>query len=137
MPTTKTAMDLFEDFKLEWEHALNPCMSCLLARAEATLSETEQDTLSVLLDEYLTTVATPGYSPLQMRGLKIKIDPVIDRAMRDPSWTAAMDQHQAEWRDKPWWKRRWLRLHFRFYEYRIGLRGPMKLKRRLEKQPWE
>jgi hypothetical protein len=130
MPATKTAVALFTEYRKDWDAALNPCIHCLYE----SCPESEQPALQALLDHYLDSdegFKTPPYSPVQMRRQQEKLKPLMDRVMNDPAWIANEDQMKAAWRDKPWWRKRWSRLRFRgfMWKLRLSLIG--------KKPPWE
>lgn len=122
-----TAIDLFDDYRRDWEAALNPCLDCLLR----SCPESEREALHALVENHLMTAATPPYSPVQMRRTREKVAPIVDRVMSEPWFVAEMDQNAAAWRDKPWFKKAWHRA--RFYATITRLRW--RIRRR--GKPWE
>lgn len=129
--TTKTATELFGEFRRDHEAALEPCVHCLFERCPPD----DEEALHVLVEEYLTTAPRPPYSPVQHRRLKERIAPIIDRVLSDPGYQAMQDQLEAGWRDKPWWRRRWIRgrsnLWMGWWRFRIWCRSVGR------KKPWE
>jgi hypothetical protein len=121
-----TAVELFQEFKLDYEAALNPCMICLFEKCP----EEEQGKLDALLEAY-DLFPSPPYSPVQLRRIEQKMAPIVERAMADPAVIASEDQRAATWRDTPWWRKAYRRARFRAFVWKLRLRG---LGRR---KPWE
>lgn len=128
--TPKTADDLFDEYVKDWNAALNPCMACLLERCP----EDELPALNALIDYYLSSdgsCKTPPYSPVQARRLHEKMRPIFERVENDPAWMAMQDQYDAAWRDKPWWRKAWIRTRSKVMWRWITRPRPF------TKQPWE
>lgn len=133
MDTTRTAVTLFDEYVRDHRAALEPCICCLLEKCPPS----ELPALNALLDHHLETdYARPPYSPVQQRRLMEKIEPIVDRAMRDPAVMADQDQRDARWRDTPWIVKRWRRTRF-FVRWTLRLRLQWMLWHRWQKQPWE
>jgi hypothetical protein len=122
----RSAVELFQEFKLDYEAALSPCMICLFEKCP----EEEQGKLEALLDAY-DLFPSPPYSPVQLRRIEEKMAPLIDRAMADPAVVASEDQREALWRDTAWWKKTWSRARFRGFVWKMRVRQVGRRK------PWE
>jgi hypothetical protein len=127
--TPRTAVALFNEYVKDYEAALNPCMLCMLEKCP----EAEREKLDVLLEAHLDCddFSRPPHSPVQMRRIQAKLQPLFDQAMSDPAVIAAEDQREAHWRDTPWWRKRYLRLRFKLFALKMRLRTVGR------KPPWE
>lgn len=111
-----TAVDLFREYRLDWEAALNPCMMCLLENCP----DSEKVALHALFDSYMEEGhESPPYSPVQCRRLADKMQSIMDRVKADPAVMADDDQRAAKWRDTPWWRKRWSRFRLWWFLFRL------------------
>jgi hypothetical protein len=127
MHKTRTAIELFHEYKLDYEAALEPCVFCLFEKCP----EEERDELNALLEVWSDDAPGPPLSPVQIRRLEQKMAPIVERVMADPGVMAAEDQRAATWRDTPWWRKAYRRARFRAFVWKLRLQG---LGRR---KPWE
>jgi hypothetical protein len=129
-PTTpKTAVGLFVEYKRDEEAALNPCTHCLIEKCP----EDEREKLFALLEAWTEDEGyrSPPYSPVQLRRIQAKLQPIDEQVHNDPAVIAAEDQIAAAWRDKPWWRKRISRAKFSLFAWR------MRLSIIGRKKPWE
>lgn len=127
--TPRTAVALFNEYAKDYEAAMGPCLLCLIEKCP----EAEREKLDALLEAYhdRDDAPHPPYSPVQMRRIQAKMQPLFDRAMSDPAVMAAEDQREARWRDTPWWRKRYLRLRFTLFALKMRLRTVGR------RPPWE
>lgn len=125
--TTHTAVSLFAEYRRDHQAALEPCLMCMFAKCP----EAEQDKLDALLEVYLDDSPRPPYSPVQVRRIMEKMQPLYDRAMQDPAVMAAEDQRDARWRDTPRWRKVYLRTNFMLFALKMRLRTVGR------RSPWE
>lgn len=78
--TAPTAASLYEEFRRDWNAALRPCVTCLLARCPAG----EVDALHERLEAGLTELPTPPYSLVQRRRLAERVELILEHARRGP-----------------------------------------------------
>lgn len=127
--TTRTAVSLFHEYVKDHEAAMEPCLMCVIEKCP----EPEREKLDALLEAYhdRDDAPRPPYSPVQVRRIMEKMAPLYERAMQDPAVIACEDQREAQWRDTPWWRKRYLRLRFKLFalKMRLGTVG--------RKPPWE
>jgi hypothetical protein len=124
--TPRTAVALFTDYRKDFEAAMEPCLMCMFEKCP----EPEREKLDALLEAYHDEMPRAPYSPVQLRRIMEKMQPLYDRAMQDPGVIASEDQREARWRDTPWWRKRYLRLRFTLFalKLRLGTVG--------RKRPW-
>lgn len=118
----KTPTELAQEFAADYRAALNPCICCAMDYFDG---EDERQEVADLIEVLLTNAESPPYSPVQMRRIEERMQPIFDRAMKDPAVVADRDQREAEWRDKPrrvklWYAIRWRMLCLRM---RLSLVG--------------
>lgn len=73
----KSADVLIDEFRRDWEAAMMPCASCLIA----CCAPAEREALRDLLDTAMMTWPTPAYSDAQLARLREKVSAILGSTM--------------------------------------------------------